>query len=287
MCAIKKIWVLVFIVTLFYHQNTNAQHYKTSGAFDITAGLTLLPKAGINLFFGDLVDASRESYSLGVTADREMTEFLTLRASLMGGQMSGKQIYPGLGTPYATFENIYIDFLIGGTYKPLDHLLGYFKERTAEPYALLQGGLIYYSSTETWGPASQSTPGANPGEEWRSASGVAPVVSAGGGVNLWINPNFSANVEFHGNLAFTDKLDAHDTWRDSYPDGAIHTTDPYDFYYVVTAGVIFTIKDNKLKNHPKFNINSYRKSRNYYKPSSKKVTRRRPTTHRKKKFLFF
>lgn len=286
MCAIKKIWVLIFLVILTYQQESNAQ-YKRKKTFDFAAGLTLTPKAGVNLFFGDLVDASRENFSFGVTADREMLEFLTLRTSLMGGQMSGKQIYPGLETPYASFENTYLDFHIGGTYKPLDQFLGYFKERTLEPYALLQGGFIYYSSTETWGPASESTPGANPGQEWRSASGIAPVVSAGGGVNLWINPSFSANIEFHGNLAFTDKLDAHDTWRDSYPDGELHTTAPNDFYYVVTAGVIFTMADSKLKNHPKFNVNSYRKTRKFYRPSSRKVTRRRPSTHRKKSFLFF
>lgn len=287
MCAVPKIWIFILLAILFYHQESNAQFNKTKG-FDITAGLTLIPKVGMNLFFGDLVDSSSESYSFGVTADREMTEFLTIRTSFMGGQMRGKQIFPSLGTPYATFENFYVDFLVGGTYRPLNHFLGYFKERTVQPYALLQGGLIYYNSTETWGPASKSTLGSQPGKKWRSESGVAPVISAGGGLNLWINPSLTANIEFHGNLAFSDKLDAHDTWYDSWdPKEGVHTTEPYDFYYVVSAGVTFTIKDSKFKNDPKFNINSYRKSRKLYKPSSKKVTRKRPSRHKKKKFLFF
>lgn len=284
MHTIKKLWVLILLVSLIlYNQDANAQYYRTYNKFDITSGLTLTPKAGVNVFFGDLVDKSRESYSFGVTADREMTESLTARVSLMGGQMRGKQINPVFGSPYATFENSYVDFLIGATYKPLDHLWGYFKERTAEPYVLLQTGAIYYNSTEYFGAvASQVTPGAgNAGEEWRSASGFAPVISAGGGVDFWINTRLSLNFEFAGNLAFTDKLDAHDVWYESLPNGEVHTSDPYDFYYVVTAGVVFVIKDSKFKNFPKFNRRSYEKTRRLYKPSRKKVIKRRPSSHRR------
>lgn len=284
----KKIWILTLLVLLSFHINVKAQ-YRRSSSFDITSGLSIVPKAGVNLFFGDLVDSSRENISLGVTADREMLEFVTLRASLMGGQMSGKQIYPVLEVPYATFTNFYVDFLIGGTYKPLDHFLKYFKERTAEPYILLQGGFIYYNSTEKWGEASIHTVGAAPGEVWRKASGVAAIVSGGGGVNFWLNPSLSLNLEFHGNLAFTDKLDAHDVWRDTYPDGDLHTTEPYDFYYIATAGVIYNIKESPFRNHPKYNRKRYSKTRNYYRTSSRKsVTRRRPSTHSNtKRFLFF
>jgi hypothetical protein len=232
-----------------------------------------------------LVDKSRASYSFGVTLDREMTKLLSVRASLVGGQMKGEQIYPVLNTPYATFTNTYAEFMIGGTYRPLNHIFGYFKERTFQPYVLAQFGLVYFNSTELWGSASESTSGADPGEEWRSASGIVPAVSGGGGFNIWINHDFSANIEFYGTLPFSDKLDAHDTWQYPYPDGEIHTTDPYDVYYTLTAGVIYTFQENSFRNDSKFNRKSYNKTRKYYQPSRRKSVNRSPNN--KKRFLFF
>lgn len=285
--------VILLVAFLFAQTEVKGQRktYSSSSSSEFMQGLSVVPKIGVNAFYGDLVDKSRASYSLGVTGDREMTQFLTLRGSIMGGQMRGQQINPSYNKPYATFTNFYMDFMGGGTYKPLDHLLGYFRERTFEPYALAQLGLVYYNATERWGEVAKFvTPGAgNEGEVWRKASEVAPILSMGGGVNIWINSYMKFNAEFHGNLVFSDRLDAHDVWYGSFPDGEMHETAPYDFYYIMTAGMIFTIQDSKFRNVPKYNRASYLKARKGYKPPKKKVTKRRPTNHRRgaKKFFFF
>jgi hypothetical protein len=286
MRAIKKHLLLIFLLFIGFGAEAYSQ-FKRAGSFDWASGLSVIPKGGVNFFYGDRVDQSRASYSFGVTLDREMTGLFSVRASLVGGQMKGEQIYPELNTPYATFTNTYADFMIGGTYRPLNHILGYFKERTFQPYVLAQFGVVYFNSTELWGPASESTSGADPGEEWRSASGISPVISGGGGINIWINPDFSANIEFHGALPFTDKLDAHDTWQDSYPTGNIHTTEPYDVYYTLTVGVVYTINESSFRNDSRFNRQSYNKTRRYYQPSRRKAVKRRPNNRNKKRFLFF
>lgn len=283
------IWFLVLFLIFYSKQDIKGQYSKTYSGRSLTKGLSLMPKVGVNAFYGDLVDESRASYSLGFTADREMAEFFTLRASIMGGQMTGRQMNPTYNLPYAYFTNVYADLMFGATYKPLNHLMGYFRERTFEPYALLQLGFVFHHSKEYWGEAAkQVTPGAGEdGDVWRTATGFPPAVSAGGGVNIWLGPSISANLEFHGNLVFSDKLDAHDVWYSTYPDGEVNKSAPFDFYYIVSAGVVYHVENSLFKNHPKYSRASYLKARRYYKTKNKKVTRRRPTNHRRKKFLFF
>ena len=92
------------------------------------------------MFFGDLVDESRTSYSFGLNANREVSRVLSVRLNFMGGEMKGEQISPTLNTPYASFENFYGEFTAGVTYRPLNHFLGYFKERSFQPYLLAQLG---------------------------------------------------------------------------------------------------------------------------------------------------
>ena len=235
------------------------------------------------MFFGYLVDKSRGSFSVGVLADRDMNEFLSARVQIMGGKMQGSQILPTVGTTYAYFDNFYTEFTIGGSYRPLDHILGYFKQRTFQPYAHLNAGLVYYSATEYWGEG-----GSGPVDEvWRTASEMAPVVSVGGGASIWINPVMSLNMELSGNLPFTDKMDVHDVWysgTDWMTKTNPHTTNPNDFYYTFTVGVKFIIQDSKFKNDPRYNRKSYIKTRSYYQSKS----RRKPNRRRKKGgFLFF
>jgi len=257
---------------------------RRPGRLDITEGMKITPSGGYNLFFGDLVDKSRGSYSIGVLADRELTEILSARIKFSGGQMQGTQVFPTSGTVYASFDNIYGEFTIGGAYSPLNHLLGYFKQRTFQPYAHLNTGLVYYNSTEYWGPASERPDG----EEWRSASGISPVISMGGGASVWINPAFSVNLELTGSLPFTDQIDVHDVWYNSYSDWENrinpNITEPYDFYYTFMVGISITLQDSRLKNDPRYNRKSYMKTRSYYQSKSRRSPSRRPD---KKRFLFF
>lgn len=276
--------IFIFLAFLLTFQCDVLSQRRRRGAFDITEGMKITPRGGYNLFFGDLVDKSRGSYSVGVSADREMSEIFSARAQFTGGQMQGTQVFPHSGSVYASFDNIYGEFTLGGTYRPLDHLLGYFKQRTFQPYAHLNAGLVYYNATEYWGPASEGTPG----DEWRSASGISPVISMGGGANIWINPLFSVNVELTGSLPFTDQMDVHDVWYLTYSDWENninpHSTDPYDFYYTLTVGICFTLQDSKFKNDPRYNRKSYMKTRRYYQSKSRRSPARRPD---KKRFLFF
>jgi hypothetical protein len=276
----KNISFIIFALIISFAADARSQR---RGGFNIGEGLTITPRGGYNMFFGDLVDKSRGSFSVGVLADRELTEFLSARVQLIGGQMQGKQVYPSTDLVFASFDNTYAEFNVGGAYRPLNHILGYFKQRTFQPYAHLNAGFVYYNATEYWGPASFGTPDT----EWRSASGIVPMVSMGGGATIWINPVFSANIELAGALPFSDQMDVHDVWYDGIDNWNNRTkpitTDPYDFYYTLTVGVTFTIQDSKLANDPRYNRKSYIKTRSYYQSKS----RRTPPRRKKKKFLFF
>ncbi len=277
----KKILFIFFALLFSFMNEAFAQRRR---GFDITQGMTVTPHGGYNLFFGDLVDKSRGSISAGVLVDRELTEIFSARVQLIGGQMQGKQVPEYTNKSYAEFENRYVEFTIGGSYRPLNHAFGYFKQRTFQPYAHLNGGLVYYNSTEYWGPLG---PGPD-GEEWRSAAEIAPVITMGGGAKIWINPVMSANIELTGSLPFSDKMDAHDVWysaEDWEAEVNPNSTDPYDFYYTLSVGLSFTIQDSKLNNDPKYNRKSYIKTRSFYQSKSRRSPSKRGRYN--KRFLFF
>ncbi len=259
--SIKSVTILILIVLI---SSPLTAQYRKKGWDQFKEGLSITPKAGYNMFFGDLVDKSRGSFSLGVLAEKELTTTFSARAQLMGGQMQGTQIAPGPNTAYASFDNIYTELSVGAAYRPLNGFWGYFKQRRLQPYVHFNAGLIYYNATEYWGPAS-----GNPdGDVWREASEIAPLVSAGGGTSIWITPTISANLELTGALPFSDKLDVHDEWYDNQ--GGVHTTDPYDFYYTLTAGITILLKDSRFRNDPKYNRRTYLKMRSYYKYKTRK-----------------
>ncbi len=259
--SIKSVTILLLLVLI--SSPLDAQ-YRRGGWNQFKEGLSITPRAGYNMFFGDLVDKSRGSFSLGVLAEKELSTAFSARAQLIGGHMQGTQIMPVANTAYANFENIYSELTFGASYRPLNSLLGYFKQRQFQPYIHLNTGLIYYNATEYWGPAS-----GNPaGDVWRKASEIAPLVSAGGGTSIWLSPSLSVNLELTGTLPFSDKLDVHDEWYDNQ--GGVHTTDPFDFYYTFTAGITFLLKDSRFRNDPKYNRRSYLRMRSYYKYKSRK-----------------
>ncbi len=274
-----KTTILFIAIILSLSGNSVAQR---RGGVNILEGMSLTAKGGYNMFFGDLVDESRGSFSAGILADRELDELFSARAQLLGGKMQGTQTLPVSGEVYAYFDNIYTEFTLGGTYKPLNHIMGYFRQRTFQPYAHLNAGLVYYNSTEYWGEA-----GSGPvDEEWRSAAEIAPLVTFGGGASLWINPVISANIEVSGALPFTDRMDVHDVWYsgDDWQTGVNPvSTDPYDFYYNFTVGITFVIQDSRLRNDPKYNRRSYIKTRSFYQSKS----RRSPARRQSRRFLFF
>ncbi|MGQ1890476.1 hypothetical protein ACT29H_08530 [Thermophagus sp. OGC60D27] len=280
----NTVQITITVILVLMLSSVTSSSAQRRGGFNLSDGLSITPKGGYNLFFGDLVDESRGSFSVGVMADREISNSLSLRSQLIGGKMQGKQVFSTSGLVYAEFDNIYTEFTIGGAYRPLNHLLGYFRERRFQPYVHLGAGLVYFSATEYWGPASPGTPG----EEWRTASGVAPVVAMGGGTSIWISPIISLNLELTGSLPFSDQLDVHDVWYATYEDWEnkvnAQTTNPNDFYYTFTVGVSFLIEKSGFSNNSKYNRRSYIKTRNYYNSKNKRRSFKRP---KQKKFLFF
>ncbi len=294
----NKKWLLL-VIAFIISTSVYSQYRRgySNVPFDLPAGLSLTASFGPNVFYGDLVNKGRFGHSFSLRLDREMSQLISARAQLIGGNMQGTQIHPlpisispgepaTSGHAYAEFDNLYVEFSLGATYRPLNHFLGYFKERTAQLYALAQVGAVYYNADEYWRPASSMTPGSDPGNKWRNATGVAPTVGAGGGVSFWITPKLSANVEFVGTLAFSDKLDAHDVWYSSYPDGEVYDTDPFDFYYTATFGVTYLFKDSPFSNEPRFNRKSYTKTRKFFQPKTRSKSIR-PGRHTKRRWLFF
>ncbi|MFT3738876.1 MAG: hypothetical protein QM786_08960 [Breznakibacter sp.] len=226
-------------------------------------GTKLTPMGGVNLFYGDLVDKSRSSYSFGAAFERDINRYFAGRANLMMGQMKGTQLLPQSDLQYAYFENKYFEFGVGANFRILDYALGYFKQRTFSPYVTGQFGIIYYDATEWYGNGAGDYPDGSPKENtvWHDAKGISPLVTLGGGISFWITPRISFRTEFLANKPFTDMLDAHKEWDDN--EGVIHPTDAGDFYYTATAGITITLKDNRWRNEPKYNRKTYVKMRKY------------------------
>lgn len=228
-------------------------------------GFRVIPKAGVNMFYGDLVDESRTNYSVGVAVDREFKPFLTGRFQVMGGSLKGTQITPIVNDVYAYFDNFYTDITVGATFRPMELAFGYFKQRTISPYVFAQTGAVLFSASEYYGPAS----GFEPNSLWRETGmKFAPVVSGGFGVSVRINPQFSLVGEFTGYKPFTDLMDGHEEWTSG--SGIVYQTEAGDFYYTATVGVAYLIKDNRWRNSPKYNRKAYQKTRKQYSSPAKK-----------------
>ncbi len=226
----------------------------------ILEGISIQPKVGFNMFYGDLVSEKRTNYTLGVSAEKSLKQYLSARVDLNFGQMKGTQDYGNEDIAYAYFKNIYADFNIGCSFTPLDLAYGYFKERQFSPYIIGQVGLMYYSSKEFWGEASPEIPNTL----WRNPSGITPTVSVGGGVSYYLNSILRINAEFIGTYIFSDKVDGHDIWYEGGSTGIPHQTDGNDFFYTGTIGVTYTINDINWKNNPKYNRKAYLQKRSKY-----------------------
>jgi hypothetical protein len=250
----------ILIIILLFSLTANGQYRKQVRFWE---GFRITPRAGANFFYGDLVDQSRTSYSLGVVAERELSTYLSGRLQLMSGNMKGKQLYGESDLVYAHFSNFYIDANMGASFRPLDLALGYFKQRSFNPYLFAQFGIIQYNTTEWYGPA-----GLNPDEEWRKKNGISPTLSTGLGLSYWLMPRISINLEANGTYVFGDEVDGHKDWVGG--SGTIYQTAANDYYYTLTAGVSFLINDSKWKNEPKYNRKSYLKTRSSYKRSTNK-----------------
>lgn len=263
--SLRYIIVIAVILTCLLPE-ANAQRRRKP---QIWEGFSVTGRLGANHFYGDLVDDGRTRYTLGFTADKELNTYLSLRGSLMGGVMAGTQFAYADGKPdqnsiYAYFDNIYTEFNVGATFRPLNVLLGYFKQRSLNPYVIGQVGMIYYSASEYYGNSS----GYPDGTLWREKSGITPSLSGGLGLSYWINSQWSINIEGIGTVPFTDELDAHSEWTSG--NGEIVQTAANDFYYTTSVGVTFLIDDSRWKNEPKYNRKAYLKTRSQYRSSSKK-----------------
>lgn len=243
--------ICLLILTL----NINAQRRRKPAFWE---GTTVGPRAGINLFYGDLVDQSRTSYTFGGIAEKEISKYISARLQLNMGQMKGQQIDFKSQEIYAYFKNFYTELSIGASFRPLNLMLGYYKQRSFNPYVIGQFGIVQYSTKEWYGPGSNETPD----ELWRQFSQISPIVTGGAGLSYWVNSRISANIEFTGTLPFTDLLDGHQEWADNF--GNITQTDANDFYYTAMVGITFLIDDSKWKNEPKYNRKAYLKTRNQY-----------------------
>jgi len=263
--SLRYFIVTIVLISIFLPES-NAQRRRKPKIWE---GFSVTARAGANYFYGDLVDDGRTHISLGFNADKELTTFLSARASIMGGKMSGTQFAYSDGKQdpssiYAYFDNVYTEFNVGATFKPLNVLLGYYKQRSFNPYVIGQVGMVYYSASEYYGNGS----GKEEDSKWRDKSGISPTVSGGFGLSYWINSQWSVNFEAIGTFPTTDELDAHSEWENGA--GEIVKTAANDFYYTTTVGISFLIDDSRWKNEPKYNRKAYLKTRSQYRSASKK-----------------
>jgi hypothetical protein len=251
--------LLVVTTTLFSQYRRNR--------FDLTEGLHIAPMVGANFFFGDLVDKSRTSYSFGVVAEREMTKYLNLRASLMLGNMKGQQeTYSNPNILYADFKNYYSEVMAGATFLPINLAFGYFRQRAFNPYVTGMVGMNFYKVTEWYREGSNFPAGSVKSDFFKAA----PMVSLGGGIAYYINSSIKFHLEVTPYYAFDDNLDGHEYWFASPTNPEKHYTKDNDFYYTAMAGISYTIQDSRWKNEPKYSRKAYLKTKNYNKVNTKK-----------------
>ncbi len=258
MLSVLRYFITLFIIITLSTESYSQYRRKAA----IWEGFRVTPLIGANFFYGDLVDNSRTSYSGGAVADREINTFLSGRLQLMGGKMKGEQ-YTIQDELSASFTNMYIDAQLGFSFKPLDLVFGYYKQRTLNPYIFGQVGIIYYNATESFYSGYPV-----PNSPDRLTSGISPIISMGPGISYWMTPRISINAELSGTFIFGDEVDGHKEWEGG--DGTIHPTEDNDYYLTITAGVSFLIDDSKWKNSPKYNRKAYLKTRSSYKRGSSK-----------------
>ncbi|MDR2927924.1 MAG: hypothetical protein LBV41_06980 [Cytophagaceae bacterium] len=266
----NKKWGLLIVILLIGTVSYSQYSYRGNSS-NFLKGLSVTGKGALSMFYGDLVDRSRIQYLSGggISFEREMHPYFSLRTQLMYTTMKGAQLSDGNGPEFANFTGSYVEWTVGGTYSFLNHALGYFRERTFQPYVLLQAGINYFNATEMWGPAGygeQTGVGVN--GKWRDASGIARIVGFGGGTSIWIAPQFKINLEFAGAYAFSDKLDAHDSWFVWPFVDEIYPTKSNDFYYTGTIGVTYIFKNSNFRNDSRFNRRTYNRTRQSYSQKS-------------------
>jgi len=256
---------LIASIILLFTVSASGQYYKKRKYLE---GLKIQPKAGINMFYGDLVSQKRTNYTFGVALEKELTSFTNARFDLNYGSMKGTQLLPSTDLAYAYFKNSYIHFNAGVTFRPLDLALGLFKQRRFNPYVVGQLGLMQFSTTEYWGEAG-SGPADTP---WREVSEMSPTFSMGGGLNMYLTSHISLTGEFIGTYLFSDRVDGHDVWYLNYgqADQTEVQTDGNDFFYVATVGVTYLFSDSQWKNSPKYNRKAYLRTRSLYNSDLKK-----------------
>ena len=278
--SLRYFIVLIVLLSTFLPES-NAQRRRKPKIWE---GFSVTGRLGANHFYGDLVDDGRTNISLGFTAEKELNTFLSARASIMGGQMSGSQIAGDKSDPnliYAYFDNIYTEFNGGVTFRPLNIMLGYYKQRSFNPYVIGQVGLIYYNASEYFGNGNNQ--GATDGSLWREKNGISAAISGGFGLSYWINSQWSINVEAIGTIPTTDELDGHSEWSPPPPSDVVYKTEANDFYYTTSIGITFLIDDSRWKNEPKYNRKAYLKTRSQYKSGSKRNLKSVNRKRRKKR----
>lgn len=263
-----RYFILLITLLLTILPESSAQRRRKPGIWE---GFSVSGQIGGNYFFGDLVDDSRTNFTIGVVAEKQLSTYISGRASIMAGAMSGTQhayssgdLIDYTGNVYAYFNNVYGEFNIGASFSPLNLMFGYFRQRSFNPYIIGQMGMLYYDAAEFYGDGS----GYDQATHWRDKSGITGVVSGGLGLSYQMNSQWSLNLEALGSLPTTDELDAHSRWIDQ--NGGIHETDANDFYYTTSIGLKYLIDDSRWKNAPKYNRKAYLKRKSQMRNSSKK-----------------
>jgi len=275
-------YYFTLIILLLIPFVSDAQ-YKSKFAF--FNGFKVAPMIGANLFYGDLVNnvknknLSSAGISGGVLSSREINTYLSARLEFLAGNMKGEKIYdtPDLEKYNAEFKNFYVDAALGLSFRPLDLISGYYKERPFNPYIFAQFGGIF-SHAHRWGDYK------SPGEIVDTTmSTVSPVIPLGLGVTFFLTPRISIIAEASGSFVLGDYVDGYKYWYNA--DGTPVNTDSNDFYYTITAGITYLISDATWKNNPKYNRKAYLKTRSAYKKSTKKKykPKKRKTKHKKYK----
>ncbi len=239
-------------------------------------GLSIGFKAGTTVFFGDLVDNGRVSWTAAAYTEKAILSWLSWRAELEAGQAKGGQ------EGHIIFKTTFFDADALAKVAFLDLIQGYRDNRTINPYFALGAGILAYSCTKE---PSQSydyetilANAANPDltQKWlfydqgMQITGLATGLI---GARYQINNKLWATLEAKGNILFTDNFDGHQGWPNNNGNW-IDSQHKCDALWTISLGLQYRFfSQTRFQTSGKYSRANYLHTRKIYERNARRARR--------------
>ncbi len=271
--------VLLLLISQFaLAQYNNPRGRANTSLLDFSVG----GKAGMTLYFGDLMASDRACWNVGALAEKNASSWIAVRLGIDGGQVKGANDYQ------RQFKTTFVDVNLFCKFYPLDLIQGYEDGRLFNPYFGLGGGGLYFSAKKE--PTSDMTE-----EEiaeisaksvlhqeflYSEKSGLTGEVGGFIGVRYSFSTKLYIFFEATGLMLFTDDFDAYTGYpisdKDSESGYSWKESDSQnDCMWTITIGAQYRFYDfSKYSYSSKYSRKSYLRNRVTYERNARRMRRR-------------